>query len=95
MSINGAQSVSLKKETIEFKKYFKQILVAFKIYADFECNLKAAKSYEDSYSEKYQDHVPCSFAYKLAFVDDEFTKPIIVFRGENVAYEFIKEILKE
>ena len=39
LSINGAQSARLKKETIEFKKYFKQILVAFKIYADFECNL--------------------------------------------------------
>ena len=95
MSINGAQSASLKKETIEFKKYFKQIWVAFKIYADFECNLKAAKSYEDSYSEKYQDHVPYSFAYKLVCVDDEFTKPIVVFRAGNVVYEFIKEILKE
>ena len=45
--------------------------------------------------KKYQDHVPCSFAYKLVCVDDEFTKPIDVFRGENAAYEFIKEIFKE
>ena len=26
---------------------------------------------------------------------DRFTKPIIVYRGENAAYEFIKAILKE
>ena len=45
--------------------------------------------------KKYQDHVPCSFAYKLICVDDEFTKPILVFRGENAAYEFIEAILKE
>ena len=40
LSINGAQSVRLEKGTIEFKNYFKQIPVPFKIYADFECNLK-------------------------------------------------------
>ena len=27
--------------------------------------------------------------------DDEFTKPIVVFRGENVAYKFFEAILKE
>ena len=38
LSINGAQAVKVEKGTIEFKNYFKQILVPFKIYADFECN---------------------------------------------------------
>ena len=28
-------------------------------------------------------------------MDDKFTKRIIVYRGENAAYEFIKAILKE
>ena len=59
LSINGAQSVRFEKGTIKFKKYFKQILVPFKIYADFECNLKRAESYEGSYSKKYQDNIPC------------------------------------
>ena len=48
-------------------------------------------SYEGSYSKKYQHHVPCSFAYKLVCVDDEFTKSIVVFKGENAAYEFTEE----
>ena len=52
-------------------------------------------SYEGSYSKKYQDHIPCSFAYKLVCVDDKFTKPTVVFRGENATYEFIGKILKE
>ena len=65
------------------------------MYADFECNLKSVESYEGSYSKKYQDHIPCSSAYKLVCVDDKFTKPIVVFRGENAAYEFIKATLKE
>ena len=62
----------------------------------FECNLRGVESYEgSSYTNKYQDHIPCSFAYKVVYVDDSFTKPIIVYRGENAAYEFIKAILRE
>ena len=38
LSINGAQSVRLEKGTTEFKNYFKQIPVSFKVYADFVCN---------------------------------------------------------
>ena len=45
--------------------------------------------------KKYQDHVPCSFVYKLVCVDDEFTKPKVVFRGENAACEFVKAIIKQ
>ena len=95
LSINGKQSVKLEKGIIEFENYFKQIPVPFKIYADFECNLRGVESYEGSYTKKYQDHVPCSFAYKVVCIDDRFTKPIVVFRGENAAYDFIKAILKE
>ena len=95
LSINGQQSINLEKGTIEFKNYFKQLPVPFKIYADFECNLKSAECYEGSYTRKYQDHIPCSFAYKVVCIDDRFTKPIVVYRGENAAYEFIKATLKE
>ena len=95
LSINGKQSVKLEKGIIEFENYFKQIPVPFKIHADFECNLKIVESYEGSYTKNYQDHVLCSFPYKVVCIDDRFTKPIAVFRGENAAYEFIKAILKK
>ena len=45
--------------------------------------------------KQYQDHIPCNFAYKLVCVDNEFTKPIVVFGRKNAAYEFIKAIFKE
>ena len=45
--------------------------------------------------KKYQDHIPCSFDYKVVCVNDEFTKSNVVYRGENAAYEFIKAIFKE
>ena len=95
MSINGAQSVKLEKGTTKFKNCFKQKPVPFKVYADFEWNLDRVESYEGSYSKKYQDHIPCSFAYKLVCVDDKFSKPIVVFSSGNAAFKFIKAILKE
>ena len=51
LSINGKQSVKLGKGIIEFKNYFEQIPVPFKIYADFECNLRVVGSYEGSYKK--------------------------------------------
>ena len=74
LSINGKQSVKLEKGIIKFENYFKQIPVPFKIYADFECNLKSVECNEGSYTKKYQDHIPCSFAYKVVCVNDRFTK---------------------
>ena len=45
--------------------------------------------------KRYHDHAPCSFAYKLICIDNKFSEPIVVYRSENAAYEFIKAILKE
>ena len=95
LSISSQQSINLEKGTIEFKNYFKQLPVPFKIYADFECNLKIAECYEDTYTKTYHEHVPCSYAFKVVCIDDKFSKPIVVYRGENAAYKFIKAILEE
>ena len=95
LSINGKQSVKLEKRIIDFENYFQQILVPFKIYTDFESNLKEVESYESCYTKKYQDHAPCSFAYKVVCIGDRFSKRIVVFRGENATCEFTKAIFKE
>ena len=52
LSISGKQSINLEKGTIEFKNYFKQLPVPFKIYADFECNFKNVECYEGTYTKK-------------------------------------------
>ena len=95
VSINGKQSVSLEKGIIEFENYFKQLPVTFKIYADFESNLRDVEIYEGSYTKKHHEHIPCSFAYKVVCIDDKFSKAVVVYRGKNAAYEFIKAILEE
>ena len=97
---NGKQSVKLESGFISFKNYSKQIPVSFKIYADFECILEKVDgdiecSSYSSYTRKYQNHVPCIFAYKVLCVDNKFSKKIVLYRGKDVVCELIKSIFKE
>ena len=52
LSINSVQSVNVEKGIIKFENYFKQLPVPFKIYADFQCNLRDVEIYEGSYTKK-------------------------------------------
>ena len=95
---NGKQGIKIKSGSIGFKNYFKQLVVLFKIYADFESVLKGVISNDKnntSYTEKYQDHNHCSFAYKVVCIDDKFTEKVVLHRGKNVVFRFIEAILKE
>ena len=70
----------------------------FKIYADLECLLKGIKSSDKnngSYTEKYQDHIPCSFAYKVVCAVNKFSKKVVFYSGKNAVNKFIEAILKE
>ena len=82
LKINGGQRVKLEKGFIKFKNFNRQIPAPFKIYADFECLLKNVDSGINndcfSYTSKYQDHVPCNFAYKLVCVDDKYGKDVVL-----------------
>ena len=97
--ITGAQNVKLEKGFIEFKNYSRQIHVPFKIYADFERLLKNVDCGIDndcfSNTRKYQDHVPCSFAYKLVCIDDKFSKDFLFYRRKNAVYKFIQCIFQK
>ena len=44
LKINGKQTVKLKSGSIKFKNCFKQLVVSFNIYADFESFLKEVRS---------------------------------------------------
>ena len=45
--------------------------------------------------KKYQDHIPCSFAYKAVCIDNIFSKKVVLYRGKNAIYRFIEASLKE
>ena len=98
--INGKQNAKLKKGFISFKNYLKQIPVPFEIYVDFECILKKVDSdiecsLNSSYTRKYQEHVPCSFGFKVVCVDNRFSKKIVLYSGKDSINKFIKSILNE
>ena len=97
--INGKQNVKLEKGFISFKDYSRQIPVPFKIYADFECILKnldnGTINNDISYTRKYQNHIPCSFAYKVVCVDNKYSKKIVLYRGRNTVNKFIRLIHNE
>ena len=100
LMINGKQNEKLEKGFISFVNYSRQISVPFKIYADFECILKSCDASIDSkcfaYTRKYQDHIPCSFVYKVVLcIDNKYSKDIVLYRGKNAVFKFIEMILKE
>ena len=95
--INVEQRVKLKGGSIRFKKYFRQLAVPLNICADFECLFKGVKSSDknnSSYTGKYQDNIPCSFAFKVFCVDNKFSKKFVLYRGK-IHYRFIEAILEE
>ena len=101
--INGRQRIKLEKGFIEFNNFNKMIPAPFKIYADFECLLKEVdKGIHNegiSFTTKYQDHIPSSFAYKLGCVDDKYSKDAVLYRGKmqfiNLFKVFLMNIIKD
>ena len=53
------------------------------------------KTKNTSYTEKYQDHIPCNFAYHVVCIDDKFNKPVVFCRGKNAVNKFIETFLEE
>ena len=99
LAINGKQNVKLESGFISFKNYSRQIPVPFKIYADFDCIFKKVdvgiSNNDVTYTRKYQDHVPCSFDYKVVCIDNKFSKKIVLYRGKNAVNKFIRLIFNE
>ena len=102
LSINGKQAIKMPKkgQHVNFRNYHKQIPAPFVIYADFEAITKKVHgclpNNEKSYTEAYQKHIDCGYGYKLVcHYNDEFSKPVQVFRGENAVYNFMEKMIEE
>ena len=60
------------------------------MYADFEAINNKNIITEHKTTEVLASHNVCSYAYKLVCtIDDRFSKPVKLYRGENAAYNFI------
>ena len=69
------------------------------IYVDFENILvpefNGKQNPDESYTNKYQKHVACSYDYKLVCVGNKFSKPFKLYLGEDAVYIFIINMIKE
>ncbi|XP_067673083.1 uncharacterized protein [Haliotis asinina] len=63
----------------------------FLIVADFESLLVP----EQGNTSRLNRHVPCAYAYKVVCTDEQYSKPIQTYVGQNAAEHFIENILKE
>ena len=91
--INGCQEVNYESGIIKFKSSEKPII--FKIYADTECFLERTNFYEGQNTIKNEKHTPYSRGAKFVCIDDRFTLPTIIFKGEKYINEFIKLIFRQ
>ena len=73
------------------------------VYAHFESTLKPVNEdvdvtqgvetgIESSYYV-FQEHIPCSVAYKIvSSVDLDFSRPLVMYRGEDAAEIFVRKL---
>ena len=85
-----------KNKYIKFINYKNGLLSIFVFYADFEAINETNKITKHKTTEVLTRHNVCSYSYKLVCtIDDRFSKPVKLYRGENAAYKFIENMLLE
>ncbi|XP_068728071.1 uncharacterized protein [Montipora capricornis] len=104
IQVNGKQAIKMPTKNdniLKFNNFHKQLQVPFVIYSDFEAITEKVYGWfkpnnDKSYTEAYQRHTDCSFAYKVVCCyDDKYTKPIQLYRGEKAVYKFMEKMLEE
>ena len=82
-----------------FNIFERKIKSPFMIYADFETILvpedNGKQNPDESYTNKYQKYIACSYGYKLVCADDKFSKSFKSHLHENAIYNFINNMIKE
>ena len=99
--INGKQRIIMpkKSEYVKFKNYERKTKSAYIIYADFKSILvskdNGKQNPENSYANKYQKHIPCSYGYKLVCINDKFSKPFKIYLDKDAIYNSINSMIEE
>ena len=90
-----------KGKTVKFKNYAKNKLIKLPsmIYASFESILipenSGKQNPDESYTNKYQNHVGYSFGYKVVCVGDQFNKHFKLYLGQDAIHKFMTNMIKE
>ena len=98
--MNGKKifKMAKKDETVKFKIYIRKIKSPFIIYADFESILvpenNGNQNSDQSYMNKYQNHLGWSFGYKLVYSDDQCSKYFKLYLDQIAVRKFITNMVK-
>ena len=91
-----------KDPRCRFTNIRKQLPAPFVVHADFEFVLEPIDTTQgvisntESSITQYQEHVACSFSYKIvSSVIPSYNKPIVWYRGEDAAEKCIYKLQKE
>ncbi|KAK3107908.1 hypothetical protein FSP39_024918 [Pinctada imbricata] len=99
-----AQCVTLPEkgydDFLQFKDFHKQMRVPFVIYADFEAFAQKTETRPPSDASKSSTtpiihYKPCGYGYQIVCVDDDYTKPPVIYRGDDVSEHFLRSIMEE
>ena len=76
---------------------FKILKAPFIIYGDFECLFMPSTDNIDfgPNTKKYQDHVVCSYGYKLRWVDERYSESYKPYFGEDDFEKSLNNMIKE
>ena len=102
IELNGIQKIDMpaKGSKIYFKNYHRIQPVPFVIYADFEALTKKIntchQNNDKSFTDPYEEHKACGYGYKVVcHQDQQYSKPVKIYRGRNVVKYFIESIYRE
>ena len=69
------------------------------VYADFESILvpqdNGKQNLEVSYTDRCQKHIACSYGYKLAYLNDQFSKPFKIYLGKDTVYNIMNNMIEK
>ena len=91
-------------DTVQFRNYERLHDVPFVVYADFECFVKPQETEEkdssESYTVKYQSHVPSGFCYTIKCMDETVypTKTVLKtasYEGEDMGKSFVETLSED
>ena len=90
LSISGQLSINFEKRT----NYFKQLPVPFKIYADFECNLKNVECYEGTYTKNIMSMFPVVMLIKLFVLMIDLVSQLLFIEVSMLLMNLLNQFLK-
>ena len=88
------QSVKVEEGTIKFENRFKQLLIPFKIYGDFECNLRSVEIYEGSYTKNTLIMFPVALLTKLFVLLINLVNQLFFIEVKILLMNLLKQSLK-